>query len=264
MKIAFIGEQKCSISNMLALALTIYSESNKSILIVDAGFRKTDLEDAFRGDTGFFLREEDYYGIREGMDYFLYRMRTGPYNSVFTKEGATFVTERLAFIKSAIKGDEYQYESQINQFIDRLLDEWDREFDLVLVKCDKLLSDNTKEIINRSDVCVACFAHDYIMKSSEELYKISQKKIFYILVGQVIGSCNDESKLLINICRVNENKIGLIPYNPYFEKKISDGGILKLFVDKKGRKASVEIFLEQMKLILHRFRKWLEEIGNYE
>ena len=65
MKIAFSGNEKCSISNMLVMALAIHSQCNGSVLLIDASFRKTYLEDAFKGEDNLYIKEEAYYGIKK-------------------------------------------------------------------------------------------------------------------------------------------------------------------------------------------------------
>ena len=111
---------------------------------------------------------------------------------------------------------------------------------------------------------MASFGHENLVRYKDKIYEISKKKLFYILIGQVIGNCEAEKKFLTNICRINEDKIGMIPYNPYFEIKTDTGKLFNLFNDEKGKKALNQEFIRQMRVVLHRFRKYLEEIGNYD
>ena len=263
MKIAFSGNEKCSISNMLVMALAIHSQCNGSVLLIDASFRKTYLEDAFKGEDNLYIKEEAYYGIKEGMDYMLYRMNTGAYNSSFTKEGVTYITSDFAYVKSAVRGNIYEYRQNFKEHAAKLLDEWSREFDFVMIRCDDVTSEFASHIIDCCDVCVACFEQAQLRNSTDIIYKINKKRHFFIMVGQVIGDLHNEKQFLTRICRINEDKIAYIPYNSFFDVRTRAGRILKFFNSENSESSNsllVEEFIKQTKFVLHKFRKWLEAI----
>lgn len=264
MIIAFIGDEKCCMANMIAFALTLYCESGKSILLADTGFGRTCLDEAFNDEDNMFVKEEAYYGIREGMDYLLYRMDSGHFDEKSVKEGVTYVTSDFAYVKCAIKGTCDKYEKNLLTHFESMSKKLLEVFDVVIVRCKNTADNFTNDIIKCCNVCIACFTYEMVMRDRTLIYNVCSNNCTYVMVTDVAGDCRREKNKIANACRVDERKFGLVPYNPYFDVRLKKGGLIKLFSSKNLKKASFDEFYRQMQNVLYSFRKWLEDLIYYE
>lgn len=262
MKIAFLGDESCVGAGMLALALTIYRQEGKSILMADADFASSRLEDAFSRERNVYVKEESYYGIREGMDYFLYRMEHGGCTPSVVKEGVTYLTENFAYVRAAFWGKETDYLRKMKKYARTFLEQWNRAFDLVMMAGERDAAGCFEEIRGCCDACVLCLEYDGIWRNLRTYERILQESHCYVLIGRVVGDFGEIRRQIVGNFRVSEDRFAFLPYNSYYEMRLSQGNLYELFASGGVKRGLFPDFLAKMERTSQCFMRWLEEMAD--
>jgi len=254
MKIAFIGDSNCTLQNMLIFGIAESMFYDEKVLLLDLEFRGLKLENAFREEKHSFIKEEAYYEIKEGLDYLLYRCNQGIVSSQIIREGVTFINDKLAIVKSALRGDFIEYSENINRNIGLLLKEFEKNFSIILVKSDLGIFHKN---IAFFDTCIKNVYHDNIYRNSVSKNREILKNDMFIIIGQALGDCDKEKIYINRNYRVNLENFGLLPYNSRVDMKMESGRLLDIFKEQGNGKIDSEFVCAVNKLVFL-FKQWAE------
>lgn len=254
MKIAFIGDNETVLQNMLSFGIAESLFYDEKVLLFDLQFRHTKLEDAFRKEKNLFLKEESYYEIKEGLDYLLYRSNQGILTNEIIREGVTFYGEKIAIVKSALRGDFNEYNIDINNNIEFMLEQFQKEFSIILVKSDmKFFRKNS----GCFDTYIKNILHDNIYKNSVYRNRDILKDDVFTIIGQVFGDYKKEKDYINDNYRTNSENLALIPYNLRVDMNFETGKILDAF-NKNTMKISDTEFIDAVNNVVFLFSQWFE------
>lgn len=234
MKIAFWSEQKevGTSFNLAMIACAAVWLHPLSVAVVSGGYHDDKLERKFfeKGRKAFGVPEEVEQFGREGIlaaetqEFFL----TSGLECLLRKECPQDLTERLvkANMRQIVKDrmyclpasmrKEHEWWYQDYQFrrMERVMDAVDSYFDAVFIDCSSRQDDYAKKVFREADVCVLNM--DQEAEAIGEFYSNRpdyKGKVFFLL-GKYFGDALYTRKNLQRVYRVEEDRLGAIPFNP--------------------------------------------------
>lgn len=270
MRIAFWSEQKKAGTafNLAVVACVAVCLHPLSVAVVSGGYHDKKLERKFFGGTGNtpgLGRSEEEYGqeaifAAETQDYFL----SFGLECLLRKERREDLTENIikANMREVVKDRMYCLPTGMRQehewwhedcgFVrmERVMDAVEACFDVVFIDCGSRQDDYAKSLFREADICVLNMNQD-----AEVIGKFYRNppdfcgEIFFLL-GKYFEDHLYNRRNLHRIYRIEEERLGAIPYNSYLHAadqmgKLKNG--VKGYVGESGAKKRTEFEKESVR-----------------
>lgn len=258
MTLAFIGEED-NTQNMLSISLTFHQLYARKLLLFNGGFMKIGVENAFLGERSCYIKDESIAGMREGMDYLIYRSRQGLLNPLVMREGLTYLAPDFAYIKAAIHGKRQNYIKYFNLHYKKMRLLFEKRFEYVMADCGSGCGQVEEQIIRHSDVIIYnANLDDFLNKPLFPQWLYLHKPVFY-LFGHDDFYEQDKLEKVKKAYRMDSSQIAVIPSNTVFLSKMESGMAWNYFQNAKQRAHSylTEEFLKKADLAAEQLMKFL-------
>lgn len=268
MIIAFCGMEKEgqeSITNMIAAALALTQLKKKRVVLVEGSFGQHIVQDAVDKRLETMVREPFAYMEAEGMDYLLKKSQYQQLNESSAKEGMVFVTEKLAYVPSAMRKNRLLFEEEFGAECQNIIKVLDRTTDFVMVDCSHTSECIRRRVEEKAQLIIVNVSQservldEYF--SSPELFR---GKAMYC-IGNYIREEACNLKNIQRLYRIENQNIGVIPYNTEFLSSMNRGKVLQFFAENSKRARHFrnrDFFLESFHMADQILRK--EEIHEKE
>ena len=216
--------------NMIATGLCMAMNYKKDIILIQAKYDYNRLDYAFIPFSDSNMMKEDYgYYNYGGIDSVLSRMENGIYtNRYFNNEIIRVKNSNLYFLPSTRKGGSELFNTRLYKILEKYIDELKKIDAIILIELCNGFEYVSKELLNSLDLLVVNISQDN--KAIEDIRNnnmIMEKSVF------VIGRYDDCSEFnLKNISRrygIEEQYIGVIPYNVKFKDSVCQGRCKEFF-----------------------------------
>lgn len=264
MIISFCGMEKGgaeSSVNMLAAALALTRLRKKHVILVESGFGSNIVQNAVDKRAEIMVREPFAYAEAEGMDYLLKKSQYCQLNEKNAKEGVVFVTDKLGYVPSAIRKNKLIYEEEFCAECQNVLKMLDQAADFVMIDCANVADSVRRRVEEKAQLIIVnvsqseCVLDEYF--STPELFR---GKAMYC-IGNYIREEPCNLKNIQRLYRIENQNIGVIPYNTEFLSSLNRGKVLQFFAEypvKARRLRNREFFHESFRFADQILRK--EEI----
>lgn len=261
MIIAFCGMEKEGAEpsiNMIAAALAIIQLRKKQVILVESGFGRHIVQNAVDKRVETMVREPFAYAEAEGMDYLLKRSQYQQLNESNVKEGVVFVTEKLGYVPSAMRKNRILYEEEFCAECQNILKMLDQTVDFVMVDCTNVAEQIRRRVEEKAQLIIVNVSQSERMLdeyfSTPELFR---GKAMYC-IGNYIREEPCNLKNIQRLYRIENQNIGVLPYNTEFLSSLNRGKVLQFFAEhpmKARRLRNKEFFNESFRLADQILRK---------
>lgn len=257
MKIAFWSEQKGSGTsfNLAVTACAAICLHPLSIAVVSGGYHDGKLEQKFFGrnrriverempaaeyrqDT-MLVAEPSKYLVTSGLDCLLRKERPEELTEAVVKENMRqVVKDRMYCLPTSVR-QEYEWWHQDYQFrrMNRVMAAVESYFDVVFIDCGSRQDDYAQKVFREADVCVLNMNQQ--TEVIGEFYRNPpdyKGKVFFLL-GKYFADALYNRQDLQRIYRIEEERLGAIPYNPQLhaaEQMGRIGGSVQQYLGRNG------------------------------
>lgn len=232
MKIAFWSEQKGAGAtfNLAVIACAAVCLHPVSVAVVSGGYHDEKLErkffgkprhvpgitEAAYGQRAAMAEETQEYFLSSGLECLLCKERREDLTEAIVKANMRQVVKDRMYCLPANAGREYEWWYRDHRFVrmGRVMDAVESYFDLVFIDCGSRQDDYSKKVLEEADICVLNIGQD--VDDIGEFYRNPPKfkgENFFLL-GKYFADALYNRKNLQRIYRIEENRLGAIPYNP--------------------------------------------------
>lgn len=224
MVIAFIGKEN-NTRNLLALSLSFYQLFAAKMLLFEGRFMKLGMEAAFSGEKSCYIKDASIAGMKEGMDYLIYRSRQGLLNPLVLREGLTYLAPDFAYVKAAVHGKRQKYINYFQLHYKKMRQLFEKRFDYVMVDCGGGQGQIEETIVRSSDVVVYnADLEEFMKKQQFPQWLYLHKPTFYLF--DYTGA--HEKELLVkakNYYRMDLQQMAALPMDASFLSKMENGAV---------------------------------------
>ncbi len=233
MKIAFWSEQKGAGTtfNLAVVACASVCLHPLSVAVVSGGYYDEKLEQKFFGcprnvskiseitaDYGqetVLAAETQEFFLSSGLACLLRKERIEDLTETVVKANMREVVKDRMYCLPANAGREYEWWYRDYKFVrmSRVLDAVESYFDVVFIDCGSRKDDYAKKVLEEADICVLNILQE--ADSIGEFYRSPPKfkgQNFFLL-GKYFSNALYNRENLQRIYRMEENRLGAIPYN---------------------------------------------------
>lgn len=234
MKIAFWSEQKGAGTafNLAVIACASVCLHPLSVAVVSGGYYDEELERKFFGGSrnipkitdipagcgqeATLAAETQEFFMDSGLACLLRKERQEDLTETVVKANMRQVVKDRMYCLPANAGREYEWWYHDYRFVrmGRVLDAVESYFDVVFIDCGSRQDDYAKKVLNEADICVLNILQD--ADSIGKYYRSPPEfkgEIFFLL-GKYFSSSLYNRENLQRIYRVEDRRLGAIPYNP--------------------------------------------------
>lgn len=233
MKIAFWSEQPeaGTTFNLAVTACAAVLMHPLSIAVVSGGYHDEMLEKKFFGKTDCFSWEaerqqdlemesilaaesEEYFAAR-GLDCLLRKERREELTELAVKANMRqVIRDKMYCLPSSVKPEqEWWHQDRLFLRMGRVMDAVESYFDLVFIDCGSRQDDYAQAVIQKADVCVLNMRQD--QEHIGDFYQNPPRyrgETFFLL-GRYFEDALYNRENLQRLYRMEENRLGAIPYN---------------------------------------------------
>lgn len=254
---------KESIINMIAMGLTLRTMKKARVLMLDSGFGSHILEEAIAGRQESVIREPFAYMEGEGLDYLMKKSSNRMLSEKTTEDGVIYVKDNLGYIPGAVKKHRIMYEYEFGRECRNILRELDKIADYVLVDCSNIAEYVRWKIQETADLIIVNVAQCAVdLEQYFSYYSSFWKKSAYC-IGNYIGEEPYNLKNIQRLYRIEDRRIGIVPYNVEFRASLRKGKAVSFFENYhiRGKSAGNREFFHELERILDMVTEWEEEYG---
>ncbi len=234
MKIAFWSEESNAGTtfNLAVTACAAVFMHPISLAVVSGGYHDEKLEKKFFRTVGglptragvgaaydqrfVFAAEEQEFFLTRGVEYLLQKEQREDLTEMAVKSNMRqIVRNRMYFLPSSPKSEqEWWHQDSLFVRMDRIMDALESYFDVVFVDCGSRRDDYAQKIVREADVCV--WNMDQESQNIGAYYQSStrfQGEIFFLLANYFADALYNRENLQ-RVYRMEESRLGAIPYNP--------------------------------------------------
>lgn len=234
MKIAFWSEQKevGTSFNLAVVACAAVWLHPLSVAVVSGGYHDDKLERKFFGkrgsvfeasaeaqrfeQEGILAAETQEFFLTRGLECLLRKERPQDLTEGLVKANMRQIVKDRMYCLPASMKKEHEWWYQDHQFrrMGRVMDAVDSYFDVVFIDCSSRQDDYAKKVFREADVCVLNM--DQEAEAIGKFYSNPpdyKGKVFFLL-GKYFGDALYTRKNLQRVYRVEEDRLGAIPFNP--------------------------------------------------
>ncbi len=247
MKIAFWSEQKGAGTafNLAAVACASVCLHPLSVAVVSGGYCDEKLEQKFfgchqnmskiteiaadHGQETVLAAETQEFFLSNGLACLLRKDRMEDLTEAVVKSNMREVVKDRMYCLPANAGREYEWWYQDYRFVrmGRVLDAVESYFDVVFIDCGSRKDDYAKKVLEEADICVLNILQetDGIGQYYRSPPKFKGENFF--LLGKYFSSALYNRENLQRIYRIEESRLGAIPYNAQLHAAEQMGRIKK-------------------------------------
>lgn len=265
MKIAFWSEQQGAGTtfNLTVIACATVLLYPITVAVVPGGYHDEILEGRFfqtaesiffpgipagdYGQTAVFVAESQEYFLTSGLEYLLHQKNLEALTETLIKANMRQVlADRLYCLSASPRSErEWWYQDSLFMRISQVMSAVESCFDIVFIDCGNRQDDYAQKVLQEADLCVLN------MNQGEEVigefYRNSPKtrgKVFFLL-GKYFENALYNRRNLQRLYRMEEDKLGAMPYNPQLQAasqrgRIMDGVKCYIGSDLKGKNVEFE------------------------
>lgn len=265
MKIAFWSEQQGAGTtfNLAVTACAAVLLHPVTVAVVPGGYHDEILESRFfqtarstifpgkteeiYGKQAVFVAESQEYFLASGLEYLLCQRNPAALTERLIKTNMRQVlTNRMYCLSASPKPErEWWHQDSLFMRMSQVMDAVEACFDLVFVDCGSRQDDYAKKVLQEADICVLN------MNQGEEVigefYRNPPRvrgKVFFLL-GKYFENALYNRKNLQRLYRIEEDRLGAVPYNPQLQAasqrgRIMDGVKCYIGSDLKGKNIEFE------------------------
>lgn len=251
MKIAFWSEQQRAgvTFNLAVTACAAVWRHSLSVAVVSGGYRDEKLERCFFKTAGSSHRKQELGGqygresalaaeseeffLSSGLECLLQKEYKEDLTEMVVKANMRqIVREKMYFLPSNARTEqEWWYRDRLFARMDRVMEAVESYFDVVFIDCGSRKDDYARKVLREADVCVLNM--DQEAQNIGEYYRNLPKfrgETFFLL-GFYFEEALYNRENLQRLYRMEENRLGAIPYQPRMQEAIRMGRIQKAVKD---------------------------------
>lgn len=218
-----------AVGNMIALAFAISRLRNVKIVLAESGFASQNVEEALRGHSRTVVAEPFAYIDGEGMDYLMKQSRHGMLSERTVMDGIVSIKDRLGFVPTALKRNRTAYEMQFGKECQNILQQLNKIADYVFIYCDGIAETIKKQILKQADLVVVNVVQaERVLDEYFSCPPYFRYKSLYC-IGNYMQEEPYNLKNIQRLYRIEEQHIGMIPYNVEFLSSLRRGKMLYFF-----------------------------------
>ncbi|MEY8234669.1 hypothetical protein AALA36_02945 [Lachnospiraceae bacterium 66-29] len=263
MKIAFWSEQQGAGTtfNLAVTACAAVLLHPITVAVVPGGYHDEILESRFfqtadstlfskkpdrdYGQQAVFVAESEEYFLSNGLEYLLRQKNPEALTERLIKANMRqVVTDRMYCLSASPKPErEWWYRDSLFARMAQVMGAVESCFDIVFIDCGNRQDDYAKKVLQEADICVL-----NMIQGEEiigEFYRNPPRvrgKIFFLL-GKYFESALYNRKNLQRLYRVEEDRLGAMPYNPQLQAASQRGRIIdgvKCYIGSELKGKNVE------------------------
>lgn len=257
MKIAFWSENKGAGTtfNLAVIACASVCLYPLSVAVVSGGYRDEKLENKFFGKAGnipkfttiaadvgqesLLAAETEEFFISSGLECLLCKEKPEDLTESVVKANMRQVIKDRMYCLPANVGQEYEWWYRDYRFVrmDRVMRAIETFFDVVFIDCGSRQDDYARKILSEADVCVLNIEQgadgigDFYLNSPQ-----FRGEIFFLL-GKYFGNALYNRQNVQRIYRMEESRLGAIPYNTRLHAAEQTGKIDRFIENYVGQMA---------------------------
>lgn len=243
MKIAFWSEESNAGTtfNLSVTACAAVFMHPISVAVVSGGYHDEKLEKKFFRAMGglppgagvgaaydqrfVWAAEEQVFFLTRGVEYLLQKEQREDLTEMAVKSNMRqIVRDRMYFLPSSPKSEqEWWHQDSLFVRMDRIMDALESYFDVVFVDCGSRRDDYAQKIVREAGVCV--WNMDQESQNIGAYYQSStrfQGEIFFLLANYFADALYNRENLQ-RVYRMEESRLGAIPYNPRLQAESQMG-----------------------------------------
>lgn len=251
-------EDAQAIHNMIAVALAITVLHRKKVVLIESGFGGRGVEEAVVGRTQNMIREPFPYMEGVGMDYLIKRSRYDFLSPRTVQGGVVRVTDTLSYVPGVIRSNRSIYEDEFGRECHNILKQLNKVTDFVFIDCGMVPENLRKMIVDKADLVVLNMLQSgHVLDEFFSLQPLCSGKLLYC-VGNYIREEPYNVKNIQRLYRIEEQQIGVIPYNVEFLSSLKKGKAVSFFSSYPVRTRSYRNrdFFDEIFKMADRIMRW--------
>lgn len=255
------NESREATMNMIASGLAVQIRNQASVLMVQSGFGEHHVEEAIDKKNEVMIKEPFAYMEGEGMDYLMKKSSNNMLSEKTTSDGIVYVKENLGYVPGAVKKNRMMYEMEFSKQCKNILKELNKMADYILVDCTNASEPIKYKIQEEADLIIVNVSQQESVLDEYFSYPSSFRYKTAYCIGSYVGEEPCNLKNIQRLYRIDNKRIGIIPYNVEFQSALRKGKALTFFQNYPLRIRSYknkDFFYELFK-ISEMILRWEEE-----
>lgn len=248
-------------TNMIASGLALEMKNKNSVLMLQSGFGEHHVEDAIANKTEVMIKEPFAYMEGEGMDYLMKKSSNNLLSEKTSGDGIIYVKEKLGYVPGAVKKNRMIYEMEFSKQCRNILRELDKMADYLMVDCTNASEAIKNKIQEEADLIIVNLSQKESVLDEYFSYPSAFRYKTAYCIGNYVGEEPCNLKNIQRLYRIDNKRIGMIPYNVEFQSFLRKGKALAFFQNYplRMRKYKNKDFFYELFKISEMIVRWEEE-----
>lgn len=247
--------------NMIASGLALQMTKQASVLMLQSGFGEHQVEDAIAKKNEIMIKEPFAYMEGEGLDYLMKKSSNHLLSEKTTGDGIVYVKENLGYIPGAVKKNQMMYELEFSQECKNILKELDKMADYIFVDCTHAAETVKYKVQEEADLIIVNVSQQEKVLDEFFSYPSSFSYKTAYCIGNYVGEEPCNLKNIQRLYRIDNKRIGIIPYNVEFLSSLRKGKALSFIQNYpiKVKNYKNKDFFEELFKISNMIMQWEDE-----
>lgn len=216
-------------SNLLAIAIVNSLEYHYKNLITQTHFSLNNLEAPLLTKSSLFTRE---FYMDVGIDALSRSIKSSKLDTAIIEDSSiSLLNKKLNLLPGTTKLNRDLYEGDISKTISNILQAIATCHDIIFIDINSGKDPLSMKLLQSVDLIVVNLSQNKSLIEDYMLnYNFHSKKVFYLFGNYDKNSKYNMKNLMKSYSWLNNNNLGVIPYNTEYKDALSDGQVISYFL----------------------------------